>query len=157
MSRVLAVLGVAVLAVGCRLPEREPLRPLPEGGGSFAYLELLVRARGQASAAVEAFYVDAWVDLEQAAVALEQTARFLPKTTEIPVPVRADLPAEAEKLRQDALKLGDAARARDARAVNDSLQRINLTIRQLRPTEPAPPPPKAPAPTPATKEPVKKD
>src|SRR4051812_21526767 len=111
MSRVFAVLGVAVLLAGCRLPEREPLRPLPEGGGSFAYLELLVRARTQASAAVEAFYVDGWPDVEQAAVTLEQTARFLPRTTEIPVALRAEIPAQSEKLRQDALKLGEAARA----------------------------------------------
>ncbi len=91
-------------------------------------------------AAVEAFYVDAWADLGDAAAALEQTSRFLPKTTQIPDSLKDKLGAETDQLRQDAMKLGDAARAKDARAVNDALQRVNLRIRELHVQDKLPPP-----------------
>jgi hypothetical protein len=132
---------LAVLAIGgCRLPEHEAvIKPLPEGQ-SFTYQDLLQRARAQAMAAVEAFYVDAWADLGDAAAALEQTSRFLPKTTQIPDSLRDKLGAETDQLRQDAMKLGDAARAKDARAVNDALQRINRRIRDLHAEDKTPPP-----------------
>lgn len=157
MSRTSFVL-LAVLAIaGCRLPEHEAvIKPLPEGQ-SFTYQELLVRARAQAMAAVEAFYIDAWADLGDAAAALEQTSRFLPKTTQIPVAVKDKLATETEQLRLDATKLGDAARVKDARAANAALQRINLRIRDLRAddTPPAPAAPAAPvAPVPAKAEPT---
>lgn len=140
MSRT-SFMCLAVLAIaGCRLPEHEAvIKPLPEGQ-SFTYQDLLVRARAQAMAAVEAFYIDAWPDLSDAAAALEQTSRFLPKTTEIPDSLKDKLGLQTEQLRQDAMKLGDAARAKDARAANDALQRINLRIRELRVEDKTPPP-----------------
>ncbi len=136
----LAVLTIALTIAGCRLPEHEAvIKPLPEGQ-SFTYQDLMVRARAQAMAAVEAFYIDAWADLGDAAAALEQTSRFLPKATQIPDALKDKLGSETELLRQDATKLGDAARAKDARAVNDALQRINLRIRELRAEDKMPPP-----------------
>ena len=39
----------------------------------------------------------------------------------------------AEALQADAAKLGDAARARNVRAANEALQRIQFNIRALRP------------------------
>jgi hypothetical protein len=144
MPRTSLLLLAPLLFAGCYLPDREAsLRPLPEGQ-SFTYQELLTRARNQATAALEAFYIDHWADLEEAASALEQTARFLPKTTAIPAGIKDKLGGETDELRKDAVKLGDSARARDPRATNDSLQRINLRIRELRVDEkkPAPVPPK---------------
>lgn len=153
MSRTSLLLGTAlVLIAGCRVPpEREAVLRLPADGQPFRYPELLGRARLQATAALEAFYIDAWPDLRDAAVGLEQTARFLPKTAEIPPPLKDRIASEAEQLRLDALKLGDAARARDAGAVNAALQSINLRIRALRADagQPAPAPPLPPVkPTP---------
>ena len=140
MSRTSLVLLAVLTIAGCRLPEHEAvIKPLPEGQ-SYAYQDLLVRARAQAMAAVEAFYIDAWADLGDAAAALEQTSRFLPKTTQIPDAIKDKLGAETEQLRKDATKLGDAARAKDVRAANDALQRINLRIRELRVEDKAPPP-----------------
>lgn len=134
MARVRLALCVIVLA-GCRLPpDGEALRPLPENR-VFSYDELLHRARAQATAAVEAFYVDSWKDLEDAAAALEQNAKFLPRTTNIPASVKDSLDKEAAALGEDAIKLGEAARARSVRDVNDVLQRINLQVRRLRPRE----------------------
>jgi precorrin-6B methylase 2 len=140
MSRKILLFGILVLLAGCQLTEREAvLKPLPEGQ-AFTYMELLARARSTAAAGLEAFYVDAWVELEGTAASLEQTARFLPKSSEIPVAVKDRIGSETEQLRLDALKLGEAAHAKNAKAVNEALQRINLRIRELRPEDRSPPP-----------------
>ena len=124
-----------VLLAGCRISEREGLNPLPENAAPLSYAEMVNRARGQASSALDAFYIDAWLELEQAAQRLEQTARLLPKTTHIPETFKMKVESESEQLRQDAVKLVEAARAKNATHVNETMQRINLRIRQLRPVE----------------------
>ena len=145
MSRICAV-SLVLLAVGaCRLPpDRTPLNPLPEDGQVFTYEEILARARVQASTALEAFFVDNWGELAEAARGLEQTARFLPKTVEPPANLKDKLAKESAILKKEALRLIDAANARDVDTANDTLQRIHLKIRQLRPEpvrpEPAPKP-----------------
>ena len=126
---------VVLALVGCRLTEREGLNPLPENGPPLSYGEMIQRARGQAGAAVDAFYIDAWIDLEQAAQRLEQSARLLPKTTHIPEAFKAKVEPESELLRKDAVALIDAARAKNAPVANETMQRINQRIRQLRPTD----------------------
>lgn len=124
-----------VLLAGCRISEREGLNPLPENAAPLSYTEMVNRAHGQASSALDAFYIDAWLELEQAAQRLEQTARLLPKTTHIPELFKTKVESESEHLRQDAIKLVEAARAKNATQVNETMQRINLRIRQLRPVE----------------------
>jgi hypothetical protein len=132
------ILLVLVLA-GCRISEREGLNPLPENAAPLSYMEMMNRARGQAGSALDAFYLDAWLDLEQAAQRLEQTARLLPKTTHIPEAFKTKVGPESDLLRQDAVKLLEFARAKNATQVNETMQRINLRIRQLRPVEKTPP------------------
>lgn len=127
---------VALLA-GCRVVEREGMLPLPDNGPALTYAEMLNRARNQAGAALDAFYVDAWADLEQAALRLEESAKLLPKTTQIPDAFKTKLPGEADSLRQDAAKLQEAARAKNATQSNEAMQRINQRIRQLRPADKA--------------------
>ncbi len=133
-----AIVGsVLILALlGCRLPpEREPLRPLPEDGAPFTYAELSTRARLQATAALEAFYIDSWLEVEDAAKALEQTARFLPKTTEQPAALKATLAQTGAELGKEAQKLSAAARAKNASAANEAMQQITLLIRDLKAKE----------------------
>jgi len=124
---------VLLALVGCRLAEREGMNPLPENAAPLSYDEMVNRARGQAATAIDAYYIDAWMDLEQAAQRLEQSARLLPKTTHIPEAFKTKVEPEADLLRQDAVKLLEAARAKDAKAVNEAMQRVNQRIRQLRP------------------------
>jgi hypothetical protein len=124
-----------LLSAGCRLPpDGDALRALPENR-PYAYDELMQRARAQATAGVEAFYLDSWRDLEDAAAALEQTSRYLPKTTNIPASVTGYLEKDADALHADAVKLADAARARNVQEANEALQHINLKVRQLRARE----------------------
>ena len=79
----LGILMIVVLA-GCRSTEREGANPLPENAAPLSYIEMINRARGQATSALDAYYIDSWMDLEQAAQRLEQTARLLPKSTHVP-------------------------------------------------------------------------
>jgi hypothetical protein len=142
MPRTSLLFATALLLSGCHLPEREAaLTPLPEGQ-PFTYAELVTRARNQATTALEAFYVDGWTDLETIATGLDQTARLLPKSNDIPASVKDRLGKDTDQLRQDAKELGKAARAKDSKAVNEILQRINVRIRDLRVEEKTPEPAK---------------
>jgi len=133
MSRVLFAGLSFFLLVGCALPpEQVPLKPLPEDGPAQPYADLVSRARVQANAANEAFYVNKWTDLEDAAKGLEQTARFLGKADEVPVRHKDTLAIEAGDLGKQAVKLREAAREKDDKKANEALQRLNLKIRQLR-------------------------
>jgi len=121
---------------GCQLPpEQVPLKPLVENGPAQPYADLVSRARVQAAAANEAFYVDKWFDLEDAGKGLENTARFMGKATDIPARHRDNLAAEAGDLGKEAVALREAAKSEDARKAAESLQRINLMVRQLRPQD----------------------
>ncbi len=143
-----AWVGLCLLAVAaCRLPpDRPPLKPLPEEGQVYSCGEILSRARVQATMALEAFYVNGWADLEEAAQGLEQTARYLPKASEPPAAFKDKVAAESKILAKDAFRLRVAAQAKNVQDANDALQRINLKIRSLRPEETPPkkeiPPPK---------------
>jgi hypothetical protein len=112
--------------------DRLPPQPLPDNSPPLPYAELLTRARQQATAATEAFYVNRWGDLEEMARGLEQTARFLPRSTEIPLAHRDKLAAQADELARDAQRLREAARAQDVTQANSTMQRINLKVRELR-------------------------
>jgi hypothetical protein len=137
MRRALGLGLLFCLVLGCQLPPERgvPLRPLPEAPGGplpLPYPELLTRARYQATAATEAFYVNRWSDLEEIAKGLEQTARFLVKAEEVPANLKPKLPAVAADLAKEARSLGEAARAQKVEDVNNVLQRLHLKIRELR-------------------------
>lgn len=131
MGRWPVVAMVVVLVVGCRVPpDRDDLKLFDEKRPIVNYPELYLRARSQSNLALEAFYTDSWLDLDEAAKALEQTARFLPKAPDSPADIRT-----SEQLQADATRLGEAARAKDIRVANEVLQRIQYNIRTLRPKE----------------------
>jgi hypothetical protein len=133
MKRVV-LLGCLLLAVAaCQLPpERVPLARLPENGPPLPYAELLTRARAQATIATEAFYVNRWTDLEDAAKGLEQTARYLAKAEDVPAKQKDTLGVVSGDLGKEAVKLREAAAAKDVKQANDTLQRIHLKVRELR-------------------------
>jgi hypothetical protein len=132
MRRVLLLVPLLAL-VGCRAAaERVVLQQLPDDAGPMPYTDLVSRARLQAMAANEAFYVDRWPDVEDAARGLEQSARFLKQATLVPAERRSDLSLRTDRLAADARQLRDAAKARDVERTNSTLQRIHLQIRELR-------------------------
>lgn len=133
MLRLLLVSGAALALCGCQLPaDRSSLRPLPEEVQPLPYAELLTRARAQASIATEAFYVNRWNDLEDAAHGLEVTARYLPKAEDVPTANKDSLVVVSGDLGKEAVSLREAAKTQDVKKTNDILQRVHLKIRELR-------------------------
>jgi len=129
----LAALGFAL--AGCQItpdPQRN-LQPLPVDGPVMTYTEIVQRARAQAMIATEAFYVDQWADVERAAASLEDTARYLPRSLEIPPASKASVDARSTSLGQEAQALRAAVKNRDEKKTNEAMQRINLLVRELRP------------------------
>jgi hypothetical protein len=123
-----------ILLPACTVvPEREALRLLPEDRGPLPYNELAVRARLQATGAMEAYYVDRWSDVEDAARGLEQTARFLAKAQDVPAKQKETLPKLSENLAKEAVLLRDSAKEKDAKKVHESLTRVQSLVRELTP------------------------
>ena len=121
---------------GCTAPaDRVPLQALPENGQVLPYAALLTRVRSQANSANDAFFLDHWGDLEDLAKGIEQTARFLSKATEVPAKNKDILNEVTGDLAKNALKLRDAAAAKNVKDTTDALQQINLKVRQLRLTD----------------------
>ena len=133
MLRQLLVVGIAAAVCGCQLPpDRSALRPLPDEVQPVPYAELLTRVRAQASLATEAFYVNRWNDLEEAAHGLEVTARYFPKAEDVPAANRDSLGVISGDLGKEAISLRDAAKAQDVKKTNEVLRLVNLKIRELR-------------------------
>jgi hypothetical protein len=133
-ARITALLFVTL--VGCQLPpERVPLKPLPDDGPPQPYVDLVNRARAQATAANEAFYINNWPDLEDAAKGLELTSRVLGKAADVPLKHKDTLANESADLTKEAAKLREVAKAQDVRQTTETLQRINLKIREMRPED----------------------
>jgi hypothetical protein len=133
MKRLLLLGCVLFIIASCQVPpERVPLQRLPENGPPLPYAELLTRARAQATLATEAFYVNHWTDMEEAARGLEQTARFLAKAEDVPANRREQLPSASGDLAKEATKLREAAVAKSEKDTNEALQRIHRMVRELR-------------------------
>ena len=125
--------GLVVLTLaGCQVaPDRLPPE-LPEAVGPRPYPELLTRARVQAKVANEAFYVNRWADLEDAARGLEQTARYLSKAEEVPQARKQAILTAGEDLAKEAALLRKAAMEKDEKKALDVMTRVNFKVRQLR-------------------------
>jgi hypothetical protein len=118
---------------GCRAAaERAVIQPLPDDAPPQAFIDLLSRARLQAMAANEAFYIDQWNDIDDAARSLDQSARFLHQAKDVPTNRKASLDSRADQLAVQATQLRTAAKNRDVPQTNATLQRIHMIIRELR-------------------------
>lgn len=130
------ILGVLLVFVAgsCQTPpEKILLKPLPAEGEPIPYSELIQRARVQAMSANEAFFKNDWSELEEAAKSVEQTARAIPKATEVPAKLQSNLAAQANDLVKEASLLREAAKGKDDQKSNEALQRLHFKVRSLRP------------------------
>lgn len=124
--------AIGLSVTGCLSPpERLEMPPAPLDAADFSLQDALIRARFQASAATDAFYIDNWQALETAASTLEATARSLGSAKDIPVDQRAEIEREANELASYAQGLGEAARAKDVESATEGLQQIALRLRTL--------------------------
>ena len=125
------ILALALLS-GCRAVERASLAPLPDDAAPMPFSDVVSRARLQAMSANEAFYLDNWVALDEAARGLEQTAKFLKRAVNVPPARVADLESRADNLAREAAQLRAMAQKHDVDQVNAILQRIHYQVRDLR-------------------------
>jgi hypothetical protein len=133
MHRSLLVGFLSLIVASCQLPaERVPLRPLPDDAAPLPYAELLTRARVQAMNAQELYYLDKWQDLEETAKDLAQTAKHLPKSADVPANQKDTLPVTAGDLGKEAVKLREAAHAKDKKKIEESMNVIHSKVRELR-------------------------
>jgi hypothetical protein len=133
MHRFLLIGSLALTLCACQAPaERAPLPPLPEKVTALPYAELLTRARLQATQATELSYVNKWVELEDAAKGLEQTARYLARADDVPAKHKDTLAESARQLGKEAAALRAAAVAKDEKKVDASLTSLNRKVRELR-------------------------
>lgn len=129
-----------VVLSGCQTPERAAIQPLREEGKPIPYPDLVLRAHSQVSAAQEFFFQDSWSEVEQAADALEQTARLLGKLepAEIPAPLKEGFPRHLEELTRAVADLHAAAKTRDIQASSEAFRKINVKVREIRVPSPNP-------------------
>jgi hypothetical protein len=109
-----------------------PLVPLPEKVTPLPYGRLLERARAQAKQATEAFYVDNWDDLNEAARGLEQTAQYLARAEDVPGKHKDTLATMSGDLGKLARTLREAAEKKDVKKTTDVLTKIQVQVREMR-------------------------
>ncbi len=127
-------LGFLLSLGGCAATtaDHSSLSPLPENGMARPYPELLIRLRSQATVATECYYTNDWDGLQVAAKGMVQTSSFLRNAIEVPVSAKESLAKIASDFGLESNLLLQAAKNRDEKSVNESLQKIHLQIRQLR-------------------------
>lgn len=132
--RIVLIALMFLTIMGCQSPQERAasVQILPETGPVPPYPELLSRARNQATFATEAFFVNNWKELEEAAKSLEQTSRLMVKSPEIPDSLKAMMQEVSSDLNQEAVKLKEAASTKNEAASTQCLQKIHLKIRELR-------------------------
>jgi hypothetical protein len=108
------------------------IRPLPEDSPATPYSQLLDRARAQGIAATEALYVEDWGECEEVGKALEQTARFLNKATDVPADQKDNLPVVSGDLGKEAASFREMVKSKDGDKANEVLGRINHMVRRLK-------------------------
>jgi hypothetical protein len=142
MRRLLSTGLFLVLLAGCQsLQDQDALRPLPETGPKPNYIELLLRARRQSDVILDRSFRNLWIEVEEAARALEQTAKLMPTSEEAPakkpetVKLWTALGANAKKLGTAAREmepLTGAAKEKKLKEIDDLILQIGRDVRTLR-------------------------
>ncbi len=132
--RRLLLCALLLTTASCVVAEPRPALPppLPDKVTSLPYGQLLTRARALASRANEAFFVDNWTDVEEAARGLEQTAQYLSKAEDVPAKHKDTLAGDSADLGKLAKALGDSARLKDGKKTNTIMAQINAKVRSMR-------------------------
>ena len=131
--RKLGMLGSVLLALAaCQAAPDKPLSPLPDKVTAMPYGRLLERCRVQAGLATDAYFIDNWAGLIEAAQGLEQTAQFLAKADDVPVKHKDTLATASNDLGKLAVSLKVAAEAKDVKKTNSIMTSIQAKVREMR-------------------------
>jgi hypothetical protein len=135
MRRTLLSSALLLAAAACQVgpDQRAALPPpLPDKVTPQPYGQLLQRARTLASRATEAFFVNEWAELEDAARGLEQTAQYLVKAEDVPTKHRDTLATASADLGKQAKSLREAVGGKDVKKTTEVLGQINAKVREMR-------------------------
>lgn len=138
MRRILGCAVVLAAVASCQSgpdSRNASMTPLPDKVSKVPYGQLLERARSQTKVATEAFYVDNWTDLDDAARVLEQTAQYLLEAADVPAKHKDAIPTMAGDLGKLAKSLGEAAKKKDVKATTDVLTKVQVAVREMRLSE----------------------
>jgi hypothetical protein len=105
---------------------------VPDKVTPLPYSQLLTRARTLVARANEAYYVDHWVDIEDAARGLEQTAHYLAKAEDVPAKHKDTLATVSADLGKLSKSLLDSASVKDVKKINEVLGKLNNKVREMR-------------------------
>jgi hypothetical protein len=134
MRKVFILGGLLLTLASCQVAEpRASLpAPLPDNVTPVPYSQLLTRARTLATRATEALFVDNFADVEEAARGLEQTAKYLVKSEDVPAKHKDTLATMAGDLGKLAKDLRESASSKNAEKANEILGKINAKVRSMR-------------------------
>jgi hypothetical protein len=134
MKRMVLLGALTLPVLSCAVPpDRAPLPPLlPDKVTPLPYAGLLLRARALVSRANDAFYVDNWGDLDEAARGLEQTAHYLAKAEDVPAKHKDTLATLSSDLGKLAKSLSEAATVKDVKKSTDLIAKLSAKVREMR-------------------------
>jgi hypothetical protein len=152
MKRVLAAGALLLALSACQSAERAPVEPLPPRDQPVAYEDMVQRAWSLARNADDALYVDNWTKLTVIAVDLQNTAKRLPKATDVPANQKDDaLPQRVDALAKASDRLLTHAQEQKVKEATLAIRDIHNAVYALKPARPdarpmdkEPPPPKRP-------------
>jgi hypothetical protein len=134
MSRLLCLLALPLFVAGCQTvsTNETPLAP-PDKDVQYTYAQLLTRVRDHAKQANEAFYRDEWGRFEDAAKCIEDEARLIPKSSDPPSKFKPDqIQGLSRDLADSAVKLREAAKAKNVNAATDAMTLVSRKVYELR-------------------------
>jgi hypothetical protein len=134
MKRILLIGTFLVPLLSCQVPGERTAMPrmLPDEITPRPYAQLLERARTLVLKANDAFYVDNWSDLEEAARGLEQTAQYLARADDVPTKHKDTLKTTSADLGKLARLLREAAVAKDVKRATEVLGKLQVKVREMR-------------------------
>ncbi len=124
---------LALISLSCISDaEKVPLPPLPVDGAPLSYNEVLARLVAQTNSARDEHFLNHWDRLAEIALALEQSAIYLPKSTNVPPSRQATLAQDSASLIQNIRLLQTTARLREETKALEAIRRIHNQIRELK-------------------------
>jgi hypothetical protein len=134
MKRIILMGAALIPLLSCQVPGDRAAMPrmLPDEVTPRPYAQLLERAKALVLRANDAFYVDNWSDLEEAARGLEQTAAYLAKADDVPAKHKDTLKTTSADLGKLARQLREAAVAKDVKKTTEIMGKLQVKVREMR-------------------------
>jgi hypothetical protein len=134
MKRMLLIGALTLPILACTAPgDRAALPPLlPDKVTPLPYSQLHQRALALVSRANDAFYLNNWGDLEEAARGLEQTAQYLARAEDVPAKHKDTLATLSADLGKLSKSLREAATVRDVKKTEELMSQLHRKVRAMR-------------------------